>query len=87
MNREEIIEKLKEIAELTVQDPSILAKMDETADLTADLGLSSVGILYIVIAIEEMFNIRMDDVSFGEFRTVGDVVNYIEKKLGKLCGN
>jgi len=83
MNREEIIEKLKEIAELTVQDPSILAKMDETADLTADLGLSSVGILYIVIAIEEMFNIRMDDVSFGEFRTVGDVVNYIEKKLGK----
>lgn len=83
MNREEIIEKLKEIAELTVQDPSILTKMDETADLTADLGLSSVGILYIVIAIEEMFNIRMDDVSFGEFRTVGDVVNYIEKKLGK----
>ena len=83
MNREEIIEKLKEIAELTVQDPSILAKMDETADLTADLGLSSVGILYIVIAIEEMFNIRMDDVSFGEFRTVRDVVNYIEKKLGK----
>ena len=36
--------------------------------------------LYIVIAIEEMFNIRMDDVSFGDFRTVGDVADYIEKK-------
>lgn len=81
MNREEIIEKLKEIAEMTVQDPAILAKMDEDADLNTDLGLSSVGILYIAIAIEEMFNIRMDDVSFGDFKTVRDVADYIEKKL------
>ena len=81
MNREEIIEKLKEIAELTVQDPTILAKMDEDADLNTDLGLSSVGILYIAIAIEEMFNLRMDDVSFGDFKTVRDVADYIEKKL------
>ena len=81
MNRQEIFEKLKEIAELTVQDPSILASMYEDSDLAADLGLSSVGMLYIVIAIEEMFNIRMDDVSFGDFRTVRDVMDYIEQKL------
>lgn len=81
MNRQEIFEKLKEIAELTVQDPAILANMTEDSDLNTDLGLSSVGILYIVIAIEEMFNIRMDDVSFGDFKTVRDVADYIEKKL------
>lgn len=81
MNREEIIEKLKEIAELTVQDPSCLANMNEDADLNTDLGLSSVGILYIAIAIEEMFGIRMDDVRFGDFKTVRDVADYIEKKL------
>lgn len=81
MNRSEIIEKLKEIAELTVQDPSILKNMNEDSDLNTDLGLSSVGMLYIVIAIEELFNIRMDDVSFGDFRTVRDVANYIEQKL------
>ena len=81
MNRQEIFEKLKEIAELTVQDPSILASMCEDSDLAADLGLSSVGMLYIVIAIEEMFNIRMDDVSFGDCRTVRDVMDYIEQKL------
>ena len=55
--------------------------MTEDSDLNTDLGLSSVGILYIVIAIEEMFNIRMDDVSFGDFKTVRDVADYIEKKL------
>ena len=82
MNRAEILEKLKEIAEMTVQDPTVLAKMDEDADLNTDLGLSSVGILYIAIAIEELFNIRMDDVSFGDFKTVRDVADYIEKKLG-----
>ena len=81
MTRAEILEKLKEIAELTVQDPTVLAKMDEDADLNTDLGLSSVGILYIAIAIEELFNIRMDDVSFGDFKTVRDVADYIEKKL------
>ena len=83
MNRAEILEKLKEIASLTVQDSAALAKMDdENADLNTDLGLSSVGILYIAIAIEEMFRIRMDDVSFGDFKTVRDVADYIEKKLG-----
>ena len=83
MNRQEIFEKLKEIAELTVQDPSVLANMNEDSDLSTDLGLSSVGMLYIVIAIEEMFYIRMDDVSFGDFRTVRDVVDYIEKKIAE----
>ena len=80
MNRQEIFEKLKEIAELTVQDPSVLDKMTEASDLNTDLGLSSVGMLYIVIAIEEMFNLRMEDVSFGDFKTVSDVVDYIENK-------
>ena len=83
MNRQEILEKLKEIAELTVQDPAVLANMNEDSDLSTDLGLSSVGMLYIVIAIEEMFYIRMDDVSFGDFRTVRDVVDYIEKKIAE----
>ena len=81
MNRQEITEKLREIAELTVSDPAVLDTMNEDSDLNTDLGLSSVGVLYIAIAIEEMFNIRMDDVSFGDFKTVKDVADYIERKL------
>ena len=53
----------------------------EGSDLIADLGLSSVGVLYIVIAIEEFFDIRFDDVGFGDFKTVGDVITYIEAKV------
>ena len=54
--------------------------INEAANLVSDIGLSSVGVLYVVIAIEEFFNMQFDDVGFADFRTVGDVVDYIEKK-------
>lgn len=79
LTRNEIVKKLNEIVDMAVGETAVAA--DESSDLTTDLGLNSVGLLYVVIAIEEFFSIRFDDVSFGEFRTVGDVVDYIEKKL------
>ena len=54
--------------------------LSEDSNLVSDLGLTSVGVLYIVIAIEEFFDIRFDDVGFADFKTIGDVINYIEKK-------
>ena len=53
----------------------------ESLTLTTDIGLSSVGVLYVVIAIEEFFSIRFDNVGFADFKTVGDVINYIEAKI------
>ena len=58
-----------------------LSTLNEDSHLINDVGLSSVGVLYIVIAIEEFFNIRFDDVGFADFKTIGDVVDYIEKKV------
>lgn len=78
LTRSEIVQKLTEIVEMALGEIAIAA--DESSDLTTDLGLNSVGLLYVVIAIEEFFGIRFDEVSFGDFRTVGDVVDYIEKK-------
>ena len=57
--------------------------IDESANLVSDIGLSSVGVLYVVIAIEEFFNVQFDDVGFADFRVVGDVVDYIEKKMAQ----
>lgn len=57
-----------------------LANLSEASRLVDDIGLSSVGVLYIVIAIEEFFDIRFDDVGFADFCTIGDVIDYIEKK-------
>ena len=82
MSRTEIIEKLKEIL-LAADDRNrdkVLA-CTEDSRLVADLGFSSVSMLYMVIAIEEDMNIRFDNVGASDFETLGDVVTYIEAKL------
>ena len=82
MSRTEIIEKLKEIL-LAADDRNrdkVLA-CTEDSRLMADLGFSSVSMLYMVIAIEEEMNIRFDNVGASDFETLGDVVTYIEAKL------
>lgn len=82
MSRTEIIEKLKEIL-LAADDRNRdkVAACTEESRLVADLGFSSVSMLYMVIAIEEEMNIRFDNVSASDFQTLGDVVSYIEAKL------
>lgn len=82
MTEAEIIEKFKEVIKLAA--PNLDMDFDNLsldAELNTDLGLTSVSMLFTVIAIEEYFSISFDDVSFGDFRTVGDVVNYIKNKL------
>ena len=82
MSRTEIIEKLKEIL-LAADDRNrdkVLA-CTEDSRLVADLGFSSVSMLYMVIALEEELTSRVDNVGASDFETLGDVVTYIEAKL------
>ena len=82
MQRNEIIDKLAEVMGMVMPDADFdPAAMREDMKLVGDLGLSSVGVLYVVIAIEEFFNIRFDAVGFADFETVGDVINYIEQQV------
>ncbi len=82
MKRTEIVEKLKDIL-LATDDRKrdAVAACTEASSLTYDLGFSSIGMLYMVIAIEEEFGIRFDGVGAADFRTLGDVVDYLEAKL------
>lgn len=84
MSRNEIKEKLIDVMNMAMPNMEVdPASLDESANLSTDVGLSSVGVLFVVIAIEEFFNIQFENVGFGDFKTVGDVVNYIEAKLAK----
>ena len=81
MTREEIKEKLADIMLIAMPDAAETIKnCTEESNLNTDLGLNSVGILFVVIAIEEFFSIVFENVNFGDFKTVGDVVDYIEQK-------
>lgn len=81
MKRSEILEKLKEIFHMAMGNDFSIDILDENVDLVNELGLNSVGILYLVIGVEEFFSISFDNVSFSDFVTVKDVVDYIEKKI------
>ena len=82
LNRTEIAERLKDIL-LMADDKNLklIETCTEDSKLATDLGLSSVGMLYLVIAVEEAFSIRFENVGMADFQTVKDVVDYIEGKL------
>lgn len=81
MSRNEIKAKLADVMRMAMPSLEIEDDFSDSLNLSTDIGLSSVGVLYVVIAIEEFFSIRFDNVGFADFKTVGDVINYIEAKI------
>ncbi len=82
LTRTEITERLREIL-LAADDRNrdVVAACTEDSRLVADLGFTSVSMLYMVIAIEEEFNIRFENVGVADFNTLGEVIDYIEAQL------
>jgi len=53
----------------------------EESRLIEDVGLNSVGMLYLVIVLEESFQIKFEDVGTATFDTIGKVIDYIEARM------
>ena len=82
LSRQEILEKLQEIMiSINEKDQEKIEASTEETRLVEDIGLTSVGMLYLVIVLEESFQIKFDDVSTSTFDTVGKVIDYIEGKM------
>lgn len=80
MTELEILEELKKIFTLVINRGTDVNNMTLDAKIINDLGISSVGLIYLMVAIEEQFGIDMSDVTFTSFETVKDVVHYIKSK-------
>ena len=50
------------------------------ASFKDDLGADSLDLVEIVMAIEEEYNIQIDDGAVEDLKTVGDILAYISKK-------
>ena len=55
-------------------------KITQNTSLKEDLQADSLDIVEIIMSIEEEFGIQVDDDDALAFKTVGDVVEYIEKR-------
>ena len=79
LTREEIFNGLKKI--LLVMDPTkkeLVDSLNEDSRLIEDVGLASVSMLYLVVAIEEEFNIEFGDLGVEDFKTIKQTIYFIE---------
>ena len=76
---------LEEIKDLLVKELNIENPDDITleASLGNDLGINSLELADLVLLCEEKFSIEIDDDDLRGLITVGDVVSYLENKVGK----
>jgi acyl carrier protein len=76
MEREEILEKIKSVVvdQLNVEEDEVV----DDASFIDDLGADSLGIVELVMALEEEFGISIPDEDAEGIKTVGDAVAYIQ---------
>ncbi|MBR1824024.1 MAG: acyl carrier protein [Ruminococcus sp.] len=72
-----IFEKLKDIIadQLSVEADEVT--MD--SNIQDDLGADSLDVVDLITTIEDEFDLSIPDEAVEEIKTVGDIVNYIEK--------
>lgn len=79
MKKEDILEKLKEIiASIMKTDVS---GVSSESRLKEDLRADSLDKINMLMALEEAYDIEMDEEEALTFKTVGDVVDYLVKEL------
>ena len=73
----EAFEKVQQILceQLDVEEDQVT--MD--SDIMEDLGADSLDVVDLVMSLEEEFDMEFADENIEQFRTVGDVVKYIEE--------
>lgn len=72
-----MIEKLTEIIREHTGNNTIT--INENTVLIADLGLNSFDLVSLVCAVEDEFDVEIPDRAIKDFKTVGDVIAFIEK--------
>lgn len=72
-----IFEKIKDIIaeQLSVEADEV--KLD--SNIQDDLGADSLDVVDLITTIEDEFDLSIPDEAVEEIKTVGDIVNYIEK--------
>lgn len=80
MAREEILTALKEVLvdKLKVEADTIT----EEANLFEDLGLDSIDLMTVVMAVEERFSIEVSDEELEEVSTLGQAADILSTKVG-----
>lgn len=58
-----------------------ISNVSEDSRLIEDIGMNSIGLLYMAMAVEEEFGVAFTNDDFPTLRTVGDVIRKIDGKI------
>ena len=78
MDRNAIFNKVKEY--ILMQLPIDESRVVESARIVEDLCADSANLMMLIMDLENEFNMTVEDEALGTIKTVGDIVDYIEKK-------
>ena len=78
MDRNAIFDKVKEY--ILMQLPIDSGRVVESARMVEDLGADSANLMMLIMDLETEFNLTVEDEALGSIKTVGDIVDYIQKK-------
>lgn len=74
-------DRLKKVFSAVFEDEIDHSAITEKSNLRDDVGINSIGMLYMAMALEEEFGIKFANSDFENLNTVQDVINCIEAKL------
>ena len=78
MERNVIFDKVKKyiLMQLPIDDSRVV----ESARMVEDLGADSANLMMLIMDLETEFNLTVEDEALNTIKTVGDIVDYIQKK-------
>ena len=76
----EILERLVKVFRAVFENDVDISNVTPEASLREDIGINSIGLLYMAMAVEEEFGIKFTNEDFSGIRTVADVIACIERK-------
>lgn len=83
MDKNELIEKLKDIVKPYVQDETGFENLTEETDFINDLKINSANLVDVVLDVEDAFNIEIDDESMEKMLNVKAAMDIITTKLNE----
>lgn len=76
-----IFERLIKVFNAVFENDVDVSGVTEASSLREDVGINSIGMLYMAMAVEEEFGVKFCNEDFAQIKTVGDVIACIQGKL------
>ncbi len=83
MNKQEIIEKLKNIVKPYIKNQDAFDNLSESTDFITDLQINSANLVDVILDIEEEFDVEIDNQSMERMLDVKSTLEIIETKLSE----